>query len=67
MVKRYHAMRCKLLVESTGGYEQGVVNIVVQCFAYRPLMPQRARAFANALANAPNRSHRCLGVGHCAK
>jgi transposase len=58
-----------LLVESTGGYEQGVVEYCLsQGLPITRIMPQRARAFANALGKRAKTDPIDASVlAHCAE
>ncbi|MGH8049818.1 MAG: IS110 family transposase [Arenimonas sp.] len=65
---RGHAVQC-LLVESTGGYEQGVVAFCLsKALPIARIMPQRARAFANALGKRAKTDPIDAAVlAHCAE
>ena len=70
MVKRCrgHGVQ-RLLVESTGGYEQGVVEYCLsKALPIARIMPQRARAFANALGKRAKTDPIDAAVlAHCAE
>ena len=59
----------RLLVESTGGYEQGVVEYCLsKALPVARIMPQRARAFANALGKRAKTDPIGASVlAHCAE
>ena len=59
----------RLLVESTGGYEQGVVEYCLsKALPVARIMPQRARAFANALGKRAKTDPIDASVlAHCAE
>ncbi len=70
LVKHCHGHAVQgLLVESTGGYEQGVVDYCLSnALPIARIMPQRARAFANALGKRAKTDPIDASVlAHCAQ